>query len=289
MVEWLMQAARAIDKAHSLGIVHRDLKPENLFLTTAADGRPLIKVLDFGIAKMIDDGTGATGSGQVLGTPKYMAPEQAVANARVTPATDRYSLGLIAYRLLLGESYHQGNAMSILGQLLHGQLQPPSHRSPRFGSRFDAWFCKACDRDPEKRFVSAAEQVAALAEALDLPTRALEAERDAASLRNGNARRTLLAAVAVVAVVAAALFVFSRTRPGKRDQEASLSAPPAALPAALPPTSVTVDPPQPASAEQPTSNKVSTKLVSGSRRAPTGKLASAAKKPRVPDPLADQK
>jgi serine/threonine protein kinase len=289
VVEWLRQAARAIDKAHSLGIVHRDLKPENLFLATAADGRPLIKVLDFGIAKMVEDGTGVTGAEQVLGTPKYMAPEQAVANARITPATDRYSLGLIAYRLLLGQSYHHGNAMSILGQLLHGELQLPSNRSPRFGGRFDAWFCKACDRNPEKRFVSASEQIEALAEALGLPTGSLEAERDTGSLRNGNARRTLLAAVMVIAVVAAGLFVFSRPRPGKRDQAASSSVPHALLPVALPPTFVPVVASQPASAEQPTSNRVSTKLGSSSRRAPTSRPSAAAKKPRAPDPLADQK
>jgi serine/threonine-protein kinase len=77
VVVWLRQAARAVDKAHSLGIVHRDLKPENLFLSMPATSEgqaPIVKVLDFGIAKMIEEGTGATGPGQILGTPKYMAP-----------------------------------------------------------------------------------------------------------------------------------------------------------------------------------------------------------------------
>jgi serine/threonine-protein kinase len=161
--------AQAIDKAHCLGIVHRDLKPENLFLATVDGGHPIIKILDFGIAKMIEEGTGVTGSGQLLGTPRYMAPEQACPNARVTPATDRCALGLIAYRLLVGESYYQGGVMVILGQILHDELQPPSHRVSRFGRAFDTWFMKACHRDPKQRFGSASEQIQALAEALGLP------------------------------------------------------------------------------------------------------------------------
>ena len=89
VVEWLRQVARALDRAHHLGMVHRDLKPENLFLTTKEDGAPLVKILDFGIVKMVEEATAATATGQILGTPKYMAPEQATANASVTAATDR--------------------------------------------------------------------------------------------------------------------------------------------------------------------------------------------------------
>lgn len=175
VVNWLRQAARAIDKAHRLGIVHRDLKPENLFVAKADGGSSIVKVLDFGMVKMVEDGSGATASGQILGTPKYMAPEQASANARVTPATDRYSMGLIAYRLLTGHSYYRGDVMSILGQLLNDPLQPPSERSPGFGSGLDVWFAKACHRSPDERFASAAEQIEALAEALGLPRVPMEA------------------------------------------------------------------------------------------------------------------
>src|SRR5262245_25167383 len=107
VVGWLRQVAVAIDKAHRLGIVHRDLKPENLFLAAREEGPPIVKVLDFGIVKMGEEGTGATGSGQIVGTPRYMAPEQANSAARATPATDRCALGLVAYRLLAGESYYQ--------------------------------------------------------------------------------------------------------------------------------------------------------------------------------------
>lgn len=212
VVDWLRQVARAVDKAHHLGIVHRDLKPENLFLVTSADGPPLVKVLDFGIVKMLDEGTGATVTGQILGTPKYMAPEQASANAPVTPATDRCALGLIAYRLLIGESYHQGGVMSVLGQLLHGQLEPPSQRGSRFGAPFDGWFLKACDRDPERRFASASEQIEALSEALGLPRGSVEVTPPPPSARssmsppaNKTARRALLAGAFLVAATVVAI------------------------------------------------------------------------------------
>ncbi|HEY3594367.1 MAG TPA: serine/threonine-protein kinase, partial [Polyangiaceae bacterium] len=74
VVEWLRQVAPPLDKAHRIGIVHRDLKPENLFLTHREDGSVLIKILDFGIAKLGTESTGSTKAGQLLGTPLYMAP-----------------------------------------------------------------------------------------------------------------------------------------------------------------------------------------------------------------------
>jgi serine/threonine-protein kinase len=214
VVEWLRQVARAIDKAHSLGIVHRDLKPENLFLTKppSGDGASHVKILDFGILKMIEEGTGATGSGQILGTPKYMAPEQASPGTPVTPATDRCALGLIAYRLLVGESYYRGGVMVILGQLLHGELQRPSERGARLGAAFDAWFLKACHRDPKRRFASASEQIEALAAALGLPAAPIElAPSKSPPVRI--ARRALwFAALVVVGASLAALAARRATR-----------------------------------------------------------------------------
>lgn len=89
-------------RAHAAGVIHRDLKPDNLFLTQ--DGE--LKVLDFGIARLLD-GTGATRSGQILGTPAYMAPEQAGGRVReVDGQTDLWSLGAMAYTLLTGAAVH---------------------------------------------------------------------------------------------------------------------------------------------------------------------------------------
>jgi serine/threonine protein kinase len=169
VVEWLRQIASAIDKAHHMGIVHRDLKPENLFLARQEEGPPIVKVLDFGIVKMADDAGGVTASGEIVGTPAYMSPEQATAGGSVTPAADRFTLGLVAYRLLTGESYHGSDVIKIVSQLLYEPLRSPSERHPGLGAAFDAWFERACHREPEKRFDSAAEQVEALATVLGLP------------------------------------------------------------------------------------------------------------------------
>jgi len=296
VVEWLRQAARAVDKAHRLGIVHRDLKPENLFLSTSEGHAPVVKVLDFGIAKMIEDGTGATGSGQILGTPKYMAPEQASSKSRVTAAADRCALGLIAYRLLAGESYYRGDMMSILGDLLHGELEPPSARGHALGAAFDAWFLKACHRDPEQRFASAGEQIEALAEALGLPVQAGEAMggmfTSAASPNPGSRVRPLLLAGGALAVVAIAVALAVR-RPVARNAGTPpvaatprAPAPPAPEPPGeSPPAHVaaeTID--ETATARPPKHEPDSARAAAPARRPSAGVAKS-----RPADPFADQK
>ena len=172
VVEWLDQIARPLDKAHRLGIVHRDLKPENLFLTRRDDGSVLVKILDFGIAKMTAEQDAATQSGQMLGTPWYMAPEQADGGA-ITAKTDLFSLGLIAYRLITGGYYWRGRTLpELLNELLYKPMPPPSERGVTLGAAFDGWFARACERDAAKRFASATELVAALADALGVARRA---------------------------------------------------------------------------------------------------------------------
>jgi serine/threonine-protein kinase len=302
VVEWLRQVAPAIDKAHRLGIVHRDLKPENLFLASG-EGRPaIVKILDFGIAKMAQEGTGATGSGQVIGTPKYMAPEQAVGSARVKPATDLYALGLVAYRLLMGESYYKDeNVMSILGLLLHGRLELPSARDPKFGAAFDDWFKKACSRQPEGRFASAAVQVEALAEALGLATVPLEPLRersspdrsppDVARSKLHKSAPVLTAAVAA-AIAVTAFFIYRgsvATSPG-----------PAAIPAAAPKPVVTptvARPAPPSESPKPddllatvpgAAHRAAKKSRAAARAPMPGKGAEPSASPAA-DPFRDQK
>ena len=174
VVEWLRQVARALVKAHERGIVHRDLKPENLFLTRREDGTPLVKILDFGIAKMVVDTVGLTHSGQFLGTPMFMAPEQADSHGPpVTERADLYALGQTAFTLLTGRTYWTGGGLGkVFAQLLAGPMAPPSARGATFGPAFDAWFLRACNRDTSKRFTSAHEQVEELAAALGLPRQA---------------------------------------------------------------------------------------------------------------------
>jgi tRNA A-37 threonylcarbamoyl transferase component Bud32 len=168
-VDWLAQVGRALDRAHREGIVHRDLKPENLFLSEREDQPPIVKVLDFGVAKMTSGTTegNSTATGQILGTPRYMAPEQAAGAKQITPAADRCALGLIAFRLLCGRHYFEGdNWVSLLRDVTRGASKAPSEMGHDLGPAFDVWFAKACALDPAERFESCTEQVEALGKAL---------------------------------------------------------------------------------------------------------------------------
>jgi serine/threonine protein kinase len=167
----LGQIARALDKAHAIGIVHRDLKPENLFLHQREDGTSVVKILDFGISKTMDDAqmTGAgyqlTRTGAVMGTPLYMAIEQALGRRElIGPGVDVWALGLIAIFLLTGEAYWQGKSVpDILGKVLAYAMYAPSSRWPRLPPAIDRWLLRSCARMPEQRFATAGEQVAELA------------------------------------------------------------------------------------------------------------------------------
>jgi serine/threonine-protein kinase len=304
VVEWLGQVARALDKAHRLGIVHRDLKPENLFLARREDHAPIVKILDFGIVKMREDGARSTGSGQILGTPKYMAPEQASAQKTVTSAADRYALGLVAYRLLSGQSYYQGDVLSILAQLLHDPLQLPSTRHPGLVGAFDAWFLRACHRDPEARFASASEQIDALSTAFGLTggeVQAAAAPGGSPGKRrsSGARRRGGMIAAGLTGVTLAGLLLFqasSRSR-SVAPQPTSFAAwavvpPQSVLPASLPHAPA----PNRSSAEargpQPSSPRPA-KLKGGAggphaRQVRSGTVPTT-ETPKAPDPYADQK
>jgi len=310
VVAWLGQVAQTIDKAHRLGIIHRDLKPENLFLATGEGRLPTIKILDFGIAKMLDEGTAVTGAGQMLGTPKYMSPEQASPNTPVTPATDRCALGLIAYRLLVGTSYYQGGAMGILGQILHGALQAPSACGAHFGEAFDAWFAKACHRDPGQRFASAAEQVHALAKALGLPRSSEDATLPGAaagslaraSARTSSRRPAVLAGLVAGAVALSVMTLLVHRRDSRTGAGAfpSTTIPSASLAPPIPrPVAPTAAPPAnpapPANTETASTAHPPDKPRSPRRRAAMAPTVAGTApvpvraNPDVIDPYAEQK
>lgn len=153
--------ARAAQAAHAHGIIHRDLKPANILLAT--DGAP--KITDFGLAKRLDEGGVQTRSGYIMGTPHYMAPEQAEGDAtRIGPATDVYGLGAILYEALTGVPPFQGaNATSVLKQVLFNEPIAPGQRKADIPPQLDAICLKCLNKDHAKRFPSAA----ALADALD--------------------------------------------------------------------------------------------------------------------------
>ncbi|MCC7538746.1 MAG: serine/threonine protein kinase [Deltaproteobacteria bacterium] len=166
------QLAHALSAAHRAGIVHRDLKPQNVVLVHARRGDSpfTVKILDFGIAKLIESATSA-GNSQVIGSPPWMAPEQLDAGAPITPATDVWSLGLIAFFLLTSRVYWRGATASIptlVAEIVLAPLAPASERARELGASplppyaFDAWFARAVARRPADRFASVDAMLAAL-------------------------------------------------------------------------------------------------------------------------------
>jgi serine/threonine protein kinase len=311
VVGWLAQVARALGRAHAAGVVHRDLKPANLFLTRREDGTDQIKVLDFGVAKVREAGSASvTGSGAVVGTPLYMAPEQARAESdRVTPATDVWALGMIAYRLLTGEDYWQGTAVSVLlAKVVYESVTAPSEHGHDLGPGFDAWFLRSCHADPAARWPSAAAQVEALAEAstcplpkfsaeslaprwptsatTDPPTLSLSgASKDPSRARREPRPRWLAPVIAIAALAAlAGLFTAGRSPPPTVSSAAQPAPPPRSPAPPAPPRAVAASAPVPsASATPPPSRPV----PSLRRRLPVAPIAAPA--PDLPprDPLAD--
>jgi serine/threonine-protein kinase len=172
---WLGQVCRALQRAHDAGIIHRDLKPENIFLVRSPDDdEEIAKVLDFGIAKfkgLPGEGgvTSSTKTGAVLGTPFYMSPEQARGLRNIDQRTDLWSLGVIAYKCVTGVLPFDGEGVGdLLVKICTAPLPVPSVALPGLPPAFDAWFTRALERDPDRRFASAIELSEALAAAAGL-------------------------------------------------------------------------------------------------------------------------
>src|SRR5262249_24521639 len=156
----MQQVAKALSKVHSAGLLHRDIKPDNIFLcNTDEDGEVYVKLLDFGIAKSHSDaqrdGTldGETKTGQVVGTPYYMSPEQVTAQKALDLRSDLWSLGVVAFEALTATRPFDGPSFGALAvKIATGSPPKPTDVSPGLPPALDAWFAKACARDPQARF-----------------------------------------------------------------------------------------------------------------------------------------
>ena len=160
------EVARAVSVAHELGVVHRDIKPANIFIVREG-GHEVTKVLDFGIAKLIDQrleapaGSG-THTGILVGTPNYMSPEQARGHRKVDHRSDLWALAVLAFECLTGRQPFESNSLGdLVVKICTAQPLVPSAIAA-VPPAFDAWFARGVDKDPALRFASAGEMADAL-------------------------------------------------------------------------------------------------------------------------------
>ncbi|MCP3136121.1 protein kinase domain-containing protein [Pyxidicoccus xibeiensis] len=184
-VELLKQVCDALGAAHAHGIVHRDLKPANVFLVPGPQGKQRVKLLDFGIAKLLSRPAGqlTTEAGMLLGTPEFMAPEQC-GDAPVDARTDIYAAGVLAYFLLTGQVPFAGRTAA---EVLIGHLQktpvPPHQVNPNVPAALSRVLLRALAKRPSERYASAAELREALVASLTVTPEAAAPVTFAARVR----------------------------------------------------------------------------------------------------------
>lgn len=162
-VEYVLQACEAVGEAHAAGIVHRDLKPANMFLTRDVSGAPCIKVLDFGISKVMGAELALTHETQSLGSPLYMSPEALGSAKNVDNRTDIWALGISLYQLVAGKTpFHALNMGELCGRILAGTPTPLAEHRPDAPAGLENVLFRCLERDRDRRI----QHVAALAHAL---------------------------------------------------------------------------------------------------------------------------
>jgi eukaryotic-like serine/threonine-protein kinase len=162
IVDFALQAAEALAEAHAKGIIHRDIKPANLFVTRTVDGTPCVKVLDFGISKIVD-GTamGLTQSYTMMGTPSYSSPEQLMSTKDADYRTDIWSLGVVLYELLEGRLPYEADTLTQLAMKVMTSPLPPI--TARLQPPLIAAIERCLEKDPARRFQTMGELSMALA------------------------------------------------------------------------------------------------------------------------------
>jgi serine/threonine-protein kinase len=164
-VDYVVQAAAGLAEAHAQGLVHRDLKPGNLFLTRRVDGTPLVKVIDFGIAKSLMSKTVVTQGERVLGSPRYMAPEQLKASRDTDTRADVWALGAILYRLLTGHTpFEQRDMLDLIRAITKEPAPLLRTLRPDLPEDLEAVVARCLVANPEQRISSVGELARDLAD-----------------------------------------------------------------------------------------------------------------------------
>ncbi len=154
-VELALPVIAAVCEAHARGVVHRDLKPENVFVALGPLGEPHPKVLDFGVAALIDERSALTQASVVVGTPSYMAPEQALNSRGASVASDQYPLGALLYECLVGSvPFVRDTPVELFAALARDPVPPPRSLRPGLPPALEAVILRALARDPAERFAS---------------------------------------------------------------------------------------------------------------------------------------
>ncbi len=207
-VNWILQIAEALDYAHSEGVVHRDVKPSNVMITD--NGRP--QLMDFGLAIRVDVEGNSEGEGVIVGTPAYMAPEQARGGLQsIGPLSDQYSLGAMFYEMLTGQTPYQGKLWTVIKQVADPVIEPTliSIIAPDVPADLEAACMKAMSKQPDQRYLNLsafAEDMQHFLKGEPLIARPIGSiERVWRWCRRNTVSATLLAVIAV-AIVAFAIF-----------------------------------------------------------------------------------
>ncbi len=235
-LRWIGEAASALEAAHKVGMVHRDVKPDNMVVRE--DGR--LVLLDFGLAKRTEEGTATitqlTQAGALMGTPAYMAPEQA-RGEEATAASDQWALAIVAYTMLTGRlPWRAKNVVVMLNEICQRDIEPPSTIAPSLPVAIDAVMARALAKDQEARYPSIGAFAQALAEAArdvhadSIPPRPSKATDDTATVRSSTNESLpkVSASVAAMPTLDAAATSRSASTPPSADAIRAPSPPPVA-------------------------------------------------------------